>query len=107
MVATAAARSGLRVLCVDEARTAGGWLGFDPKLERAALASRLLDEARAAGVEVAVEHAARGIFDEPQDGGIALIERPTRLLGVRARAWVIAQGRSEAPRPSWAAICLA
>jgi cytochrome c-type biogenesis protein CcmH len=75
--------------------------------ERAALASRLLDEARAAGVEVAVEHAARGIFDEPQDGGIALIERPTRLLGLRARAWVIAQGRSEAPRPSWAAICLA
>jgi len=95
VVATAVARSGLRVLCVDEERTAGGWLRFDPKLERAALASRLLDEARSAGVEIAADHAALGIFDEPHDGRIALIEGPTRLLRVRARACVIAQGRSE------------
>lgn len=101
VVATALAREGLRVLCVDEERVPGGWLRFDPTLERPALAATLADEARSSGAELACGHAVLGIFDEPGDGRIALIDvaaregEGPRLLRVRARAWVLAQGRTE------------
>jgi sarcosine oxidase subunit alpha len=91
---------GLRVLCVDEEQEAGGqlrWAGLDRGAEADGRTSalRLTDAARRAGVEVLLGHVALGLFDEPDEGRIALLDGPSGLVRVRARAWVLATGRTE------------
>jgi sarcosine oxidase subunit alpha len=88
------------VLCVDEEREAGGrlqWARRDASTEAAlrASASRLADAAQRAGAELEPGHVALGLFDEPDEGRIALLDGPAAMLRVRARAWVLATGRIE------------
>ena len=89
------AERGLDVLCVDEEHTSGGWLRWSSEPEHATLARRLEEAARHAGVSFALGHGALGIFDEPDRGRIAVLEGPSGLVRVRARAWVLAVGRTE------------
>jgi sarcosine oxidase subunit alpha len=105
--ARACAERGLRVLAADEEAEAGGWLRFAPRgaptdaegRAPSELASSLVDAARRSGAELRAGHVAVGLFDETAEGGgerrIALLDGPRGLVRVRARAWVVAQGRTE------------
>lgn len=101
VVAAVLGRAGLRVLCVDEESAPGGRLRWSPEPSHAALAAALAEEAVDAGVELLVKHAVVGIFDEVDEGRVAIVapsfeaaESP-RAMRVRASAWVIATGRAE------------
>jgi sarcosine oxidase subunit alpha len=94
------AEHGVGVLCVDEESEAGGrlrWAGADAHAENElrASATRLADAAKRAGVEVELRHTVLGLFDEPNERRIALLDGPSTMIRVRARAWVLATGRTE------------
>ncbi|GAB4196181.1 MAG: FAD-dependent oxidoreductase [Sandaracinaceae bacterium] len=97
--ARACAARGLRTLVVDEEPEPGGWLRASlPRLgppSARMLADALVTQAREAGAEIRTRHAVVGIFDEASGERIALVDGPRRLLRVRARAWMLAQGRTE------------
>lgn len=90
-----AAERGLSVLCIDEEPEGGGWLRWSTEPDHASMAARLLEAARGAGAEVRPGHGALGLFEEPEEGRVAIVEGPVGLLRVRARAWVLAVGRTE------------
>ncbi len=95
--ATGCAERGLSVLCVDEEREPGGWLRFDPAARGGSSprADELAAAALRSGVDLRCDRAVAGLFDEPRGERIALVDGRGALLRVRARAWVIAQGRTE------------
>lgn len=117
--ATACARSGLRVALVDEEECAGGSLRLWPgTVEHAGkvvrgpeLAASLVEQASAAGVEIASRASAVGIYDPWEDaGGVAevpatpgprtrpplvVVDDPERLHRYHPRRIVIATGRNE------------
>lgn len=98
-VARACAERGLATLAVDEEQSPGGWLCWAPRTDACpqprALAEALAKDARAAGADVRAQHTVLGLYDEHDGTRLALVDTPTHLLRVRARAWVIAQGRTE------------
>jgi sarcosine oxidase, subunit alpha len=88
--ATAAARTGLRTLLVDDQLRPGGSLRTDPRSGRAE-AERAWREAETSGVEVLPRATAIGFFPE-DDGGVLAIATPDQLVRVHARAWIWATG---------------
>ncbi len=85
--------AGLEVLLVDEEDAPGGLLRFvEGEAERA---RALADAARRAGVDLRSRHAALGLYDEPERGRLALVGGERGLLRVRARATLLATGRTE------------
>lgn len=88
--ATAAARAGARVLCVDEQDVPGGSLLCDPRFGPDD-AARRADATRAAGVDLRARAAAIAWFPE-DEGGVLGVATPERLLRVTARRYVYATG---------------
>jgi sarcosine oxidase, subunit alpha len=88
--ATAVARTGKRVVLVDDQLHAGGSLRSDPSTGRDLANARVAD-ALAAGVELFGRSTAIGYFPE-DDGGVLAVATPMQLVRVHARAWIWATG---------------
>lgn len=88
--ATAAARAGASVLCIDDGDVPGGSLLADPGHGLAAAASSVR-EARAAGAEVRAASPMIGFFPE-DGGGLAAIRTPEALWLVQPRTTIYATG---------------
>jgi sarcosine oxidase subunit alpha len=88
--ATAAAKAGLRVLCVDEQDEPGGSLMADPRFGPAEAARRAA-AARAAGVDLRSRACTVSWFPE-DGGGLLAVATPERLVRVHARRYVYASG---------------
>jgi sarcosine oxidase subunit alpha len=107
--ATHAARAGLDVVLADEEESVGGHLAYTPGAVRLrehdvaigtrAAATRLAEDARAAGVTLLSRCSVLGVFSEREDAGempfIAIADAPDAPVRVRAKRLVVAQGRHE------------
>lgn len=97
--AAEAARAGLETAVLDEEDQPGGHLGWESGAagtDRAELAART---AREAGAVLIHPASALAIYDASERGGLAIADTQEALLRIRARRFVIAQGRHEG---SWA-----
>ncbi|MFT3699292.1 MAG: 2Fe-2S iron-sulfur cluster-binding protein [Kofleriaceae bacterium] len=88
--ATACARSGKRVLVIDDQLQAGGSLRADPRTGRDD-AARRVEAALSAGCELLERSTAIGFFPE-DDGGVLAVATPGQLVRVKATAWIWATG---------------
>ena len=95
--AAGCAQAGLRTLLLDEEDAPGGHLRFRPGA--APRVEPLVRDAIEAGVVLRPRSAVVGVFDATAGGAVAIAEAPERLVRVRARRVVFAQGRTEG---SWA-----
>jgi sarcosine oxidase subunit alpha len=87
--ATAAARAGARVVCVDEADEPGGSLLVDPRFGPDE-AARRAEAARKAGVDLRKQASTVSYFGE--DEQLLAVATPERLLRITARNYVYATG---------------
>lgn len=92
--AAALAGAGLSVLVIDEEETPGGHLVWEPGAARDQ-ARTMADAARRAGAELVSGCSVVAIYEPGPEGMTAIADGPARLLRIRARRVVIAQGRHE------------
>jgi sarcosine oxidase subunit alpha len=104
VAAAHAARAGLRVVVIDEEDAPGGHLTWAPgtvswrageAVPAHVAARQLVDEARAAGVEIRSRCAAIAIYNPSPEGALVVADGDDALLRVHARRIVLAQGRHE------------
>ncbi|MCS6857837.1 MAG: 2Fe-2S iron-sulfur cluster-binding protein [Sandaracinaceae bacterium] len=90
-----ASLSGLKVLCVEAEEEAGGRLrwSLDPNEQEQAKA--LSEEALRRGVELACGWTVLGIYEEVDEGRIAIASTPQGIARIKAKVWVCAVGRIE------------